>query len=108
MRQALSLVLAGGKYLPPEIVPSMENARSSSHLQRRHSHLAGPIDLTERQKDVLRLIAKGASNKNICRELGLAERTVKVHVTAVLRLLNVTSRTQAAIEAVRLGLADLD
>jgi len=70
--------------------------------------LAGPIDLTERQKDVLRLIAKGASNKNICRELGLAERTVKVHVTAVLRLLNVTSRTQAAIEAVRLGLADLD
>lgn len=108
MRQALSLVLAGGKYLPPEIVPSMENARSSSHLQRRHSHLAGPIDLTERQKDVLRLIAKGASNKNICRGLGLAERTVKVHVTAVLRLLNVTSRTQAAIEAVRLGLADLD
>ena len=107
MRQALSLVLAGGKYLPPEIVAT-EDSRSSTAAQRRRSQTAARLDLTERQKDVLRLIAKGASNKHICRELGLAERTVKVHVTAVLRLLNVTRRTQAAIEAMKLGLADTD
>jgi len=64
------------------------------------------LGLTARQLDVLRLIAKGAPNKVICRELGLAERTVKAHVTAVLRSLDVSSRTQAAVEAVRLGLAD--
>ena len=64
------------------------------------------LGLTDRQLAVLRLIAKGASNKLICRELELAERTVKAHVSAVLRALNVGSRTQAAVEAVRLGLAD--
>ena len=104
MRQALSLVLAGGKYLPPEIVAPAEDSRSA--VPRRTSPASARPDLTERQRDVLRLIAKGASNKHICRELGLAERTVKAHVSAVLRLLNVASRTQAAIEAVRLGLAD--
>jgi len=104
MRQALSLVLAGGKYLPPEIVAPAEDSRSA--VPRRTSPASARPDLTERQRDVLRLIAKGASNKHICRELGLAERTVKARVSAVLRLLNVASRTQAAIEAVRLGLAD--
>ena len=58
------------------------------------------------QAEVLKLIARGASNKGICRELGLAERTVKAHVTAVFRALKVTSRTQAAIEASKLGLVD--
>ena len=104
MRQAVSLVLAGGKYLPPEIVAPTEDSRSA--VSRRTLPASARPDLTERQRDVLRLIAKGASNKHICRELGLAERTVKAHVSAVLRLLNVASRTQAAIEAVRLGLAD--
>jgi len=65
------------------------------------------LGLSERQAEVLKLIARGASNKVICRELGLAERTVKAHVTAVLRALKVTSRTQAAIEASKLGLVDL-
>jgi DNA-binding NarL/FixJ family response regulator len=65
------------------------------------------LGLTDRQAQVLKLIARGASNKVICRELGLAERTVKAHVTAVFRALKVSSRTQAAIEASRLGLVDL-
>jgi DNA-binding NarL/FixJ family response regulator len=54
---------------------------------------------------VLALVMKGKSNKEICRELGLAERTVKAHLTAVLNALKVTSRTQAVIAAVKLGLA---
>lgn len=64
------------------------------------------LGLSARQAEVLKLIAQGVSNKLICRELGLAERTVKAHVTAVFRALKVTSRTQAALEAARLGLVD--
>jgi DNA-binding NarL/FixJ family response regulator len=66
------------------------------------------LGLSGRQAEVLKLIARGASNKVICRELGLAERTVKAHITAVFRALKVTSRTQAAIEASKLGLVDPD
>ena len=71
-----------------------------------HALSVEALGLSARQVVVLKLIAKGASNKIICRELGLAERTVKAHVTAVLRALKVTSRTQAAIEAGKLGLGD--
>jgi DNA-binding NarL/FixJ family response regulator len=53
---------------------------------------------------VLALLMKGRSNKQICRELGLAERTVKAHMSAVLNALKVSSRTQAVIAAGRLGL----
>ena len=105
MRQALLLVLAGGRYLPPELL-ARPGASLSSREPRQPTQQAAPLDLTDRQLAVLRPIAKGAPNKSICRELGLAERTVKAHVTAVLRALKVSSRTQAAVEAVRLGLAE--
>jgi DNA-binding NarL/FixJ family response regulator len=104
MAHALELVLAGGRYLPPEVLaPSGGSAVSTA---RKAPTSADALGLTDRQLDVLRLLAKGASNKAICRELGLAERTVKAHVTAVMRSLNVSSRTQAAVQAVRLGVAD--
>jgi DNA-binding NarL/FixJ family response regulator len=107
MRQALLLVLAGGKYLPPELLARSGASRSSTE-PRQPTLQAAPLDLTDRQLAVLRLLAKGAPNKSICRELGLAERTVKAHVTAVLRALKVSSRTQAAVEAVRLGLGECE
>ena len=103
MREAVRLVLAGGKYLPPAV---LAGTVVWSALQRKAIADAPTLGLTDRQLAVLRLIAKGASNKVICRDLGLAERTVKAHVTAVLRSLKVSSRTQAAVEAVRLGLAE--
>lgn len=62
------------------------------------------LGLTGRQADVLRLILRGLPNKLICRQLDLAEGTVKVHVSAVLRALGVRNRTQAVIAASRLGL----
>jgi len=102
MKHAIQLVLAGGKYLPPALLIDPETPPRSQ--KQRLSPAA--LGLTERQLAVLRLLANGASNKVICRELGLAERTVKAHVTAVMRSLNVSSRTQAAVEAVRRGLAD--
>lgn len=103
MLSALNLVLSGGKYVPAQAVSAAapgEQARS----RRRTADTIESLGLTGRQLDVLRLIAQGKSNKLICRELGLAERTVKAHISAVFRALNVTSRTQAALAAARLGI----
>jgi two-component system, NarL family, response regulator LiaR len=61
--------------------------------------------LTAREREVLELIAHGFSNKRIARELGIAEKTVKTHVGHVLAKLGVADRTQAALHAVRSGLA---
>jgi two-component system, NarL family, response regulator LiaR len=64
--------------------------------------------LTERETDVLRLIAGGRANKEIARDLGIGEKTVKTHVSSVLSKLGVQSRTQAALYAAQIGLAPLD
>jgi DNA-binding NarL/FixJ family response regulator len=63
-------------------------------------------DLTPRERDVLVLIAKGRSNKVIALELGVAEKTVKTHVSHILAKLDLTDRTQAALYAVRHGLVE--
>jgi NarL family two-component system response regulator LiaR len=62
--------------------------------------------LTPRERDVLTCVCRGMSNKQIARELGLAEKTVKTHVGHILAKLGVTDRTQAALLAVREGLAE--
>ena len=64
--------------------------------------------LTERELEVLRLIARGMSNKVIARELVVSEKTVKTHVSNILAKLHLADRTQAALYAVREGLAQLD
>ena len=61
------------------------------------------LGITDRQAEVLACILQGLPNKLICRRLDLAEGTVKIHVAAILRALNVHNRTQAVIEASRLG-----
>jgi DNA-binding NarL/FixJ family response regulator len=60
--------------------------------------------LTNRQLDVFRLLAEGLPNKLIARRLGLSEATVKLHVSAILRALGVRNRTEAVLQASRLGL----
>jgi DNA-binding NarL/FixJ family response regulator len=66
-----------------------------------------PIGFTQRQSDVLRLLVQGKPNKLICRDLALSEGTVKVHVSAILKALNVHTRTQAIVELARRGV-DVD
>jgi len=97
MLNALRLVLSGGRYLPPEILSGDGSAAAPpSSMDQVH--------LTDRQREVLALMVQGKSNKHICRELGLAEATVKIHVTAILRALRVTSRAQAIVVVNQLGL----
>jgi len=102
---ALRLVLAGSIYVPPEIAID-EGASHDTPPAGLCAEVASAAELglTHRQGQVLALVMKGRANKEICRELGLAERTVKAHLTAVLNALKVTSRTQAAVAATRLGL----
>ena len=86
---AVRLILAGGVYAPPALVgaTATQGAEASG--------------LTERQMDVVRLLARGLSNKAIARELGVSEGTVKVHLLAVFRVLDVRNRTSAVLAARR-------
>jgi len=104
--QALRLVLSGGIYLPPIALTARDEVGVPRLAEGASTARTVPRDLglTARQAQVLALILQGKPNKVICRELGLAEGTVKIHVAAILRALNVSTRTQAVIEASRLGL----
>lgn len=108
---ALKLILAKGIYLPPTIfLPSAPNRASASTSIKEEVRAKSPAELglTDRQIEVLYLILQGKSTKLICRELKLAEGTVKNHTVAVLRALNVTTRTQAVIAASQMGIRFAD
>lgn len=64
------------------------------------------VQLTPRELDVLRLVAKGMTNRAVCNELNLAEVTIKKHVQSIMGKMGVKDRTQAALRGVRLGLID--
>jgi DNA-binding NarL/FixJ family response regulator len=93
---AIRTILSGGRHVTSDLGPA---PRSIGGV---------PIDalgLTNRQSDVLRLLVQGKPNKLICRELNLSEGTVKVHVSAILKALNVHSRSQAIVELARRGIS---
>jgi DNA-binding NarL/FixJ family response regulator len=105
---ALQLIVAKGIYLPPSVflterapvAPPGATPRPPGATRATPSSLG----LTPRQADVLWLILEGKPAKMISRELNLSASTVKVHTSAVLRALNVTTRTQAVVAAGKLGL----
>lgn len=108
---ALQLVLSKGIYIPPEAflrdrslvgrVATRHDADESGSFKHTTPKELG---LTARQSDVLFLILQGKSAKAIAKDLSLSSSTVKIHTSAALRALNVTTRTQAVIAAGRLGL----
>ena len=101
---ALRLVLAGGLYIPVQALdgaaPPNETPPLAGDLRRR---LSATLGLTERQIEVLALVMEGKSNKAISRALSLAEHTVKNHMTAIFKALQVTSRTEAVIAVGKLN-----
>ncbi|MBA3868165.1 MAG: response regulator transcription factor [Anaerolineae bacterium] len=80
--------------------------KAAARLMREVRTPDNPETLTDRETDVLRLLALGQSNKEIAQTLSIGEKTVKTHVSNVLAKLSVTSRTQAALYAVRIGLVE--
>jgi DNA-binding NarL/FixJ family response regulator len=111
MLSALRLVFSGGVYIPPEILsrsappsaPSAPSAASGRRADGPAPTLPADLGLTARQVDVLALMMRGKSNKAICRLLNLAEPTVKNHVTAILKALKASNRTEAVIMVGALG-----
>lgn len=106
---AVNLVMSGGVYIPPELLnrklpDEFNEFRQAVELPEGKAVEENIKSLTPRQIDVLRCISQGMSNKQIAYALGLTEGTVKLHVTAILKILNVYNRTGAVVEASRLGL----
>jgi two-component system nitrate/nitrite response regulator NarL len=89
---AVRLVMNGDLYLPPLLLGDTETARQTNFPAREG--MGKPV-LTERQVAVLRLVGEGRSNKAISFELGLSEKTIKSHITAIFKILNVVNRTHA-------------
>src|SRR5262249_5419184 len=90
---ALQLVLSGNVYVPPLMLEARATAGSETPSAN------GITQLTERQIDVLRQLSEGLTNKEIANRLGISEKTIKTHVTAIFKMLNVTNRTQAVTAA---------
>ncbi|MBL8118213.1 MAG: response regulator transcription factor [Anaerolineae bacterium] len=80
--------------------------KAAARLMREVRAPESPESLTERETEVLRLLAKGLSNKEIAQQLVIGEKTVKTHVSNILSKLNLASRTQAALHAARIGLVE--
>lgn len=99
LHRAIRAAAEGRVYLAPE---------AALRLMREVRAPDGAQPLTEREAEVLQLVARGRSNRQIARSLYVEEKTVKAHVSSILRKLGMQSRTQAALYAVRDGLVSLD
>jgi len=96
LRRAIKAAAAGQVQLSPQAAARL--------LREIRTPEKSAEVLTERERDVLQLLAQGMSNKEISRTLNIAEQTVKTHVSHILDKLGVPSRTQAALYAIRIGL----
>ena len=92
---ALRLILAGGIYLPAQLLMRRQQNLSNRDNPASAAELKLSEQLTGRQFDALMLAVKGKSNKQIARELGVSEGTIKQHLSTAFRLLGVSNRTEA-------------
>jgi DNA-binding NarL/FixJ family response regulator len=105
---AINLVMAGGMYVPPEVL-QMSMQTSPEPMRELLASLSDDEEvdskiLTPRQKEVLNYLAEGLPNKEIAYRLGLSEGTVKIHITLILRALEVSNRLAAVRKAVQMGI----
>lgn len=95
LTQAIETVMAGGMHTPT----NYRKVKQENNTFDQDTCIAAFASLSERQREVCRLLAKGLSNKEIAFQCGLSENTVKVHVSAILRILSVDNRTQISVIA---------
>ena len=104
--QSLRLVVLGEKVFPTQLAPVIASEQLGPAMLEARTSSAKV--LSEREREILRCLVQGGSNKVIGSKLGIAESTVKVHLKAVLRKLNLSNRTQAAIWAMGHGLGRVE
>lgn len=104
LEQAINVAMSGGgNVLSPKVIQNLfESMEGGSGGEGSPARAAGA--LTQRETDILALLAEGKSNRDISRALFLSEKTVKAHLAAIFRKLSVTNRTQAAMAAVSMGI----
>jgi DNA-binding NarL/FixJ family response regulator len=99
---AVRTVATGGSLVQPVVTQRL--LQGLEHMQNNFASLDRPDPLTERETEILRLMAGGYSNKEIANSLGVAEGTVKNHVSNILSKLGVRDRTRAVLKAFELGI----
>ena len=106
LEQAIKVALSGGgNVLSPKVIQNLFESVDPNHAPGNGDAPHRPTSsLTQRETDILALLAEGKSNRDISRALFLSEKTVKAHLAAIFRKLNVTNRTQAAMAAVSMGI----
>jgi DNA-binding NarL/FixJ family response regulator len=105
LQQAIKVALSGGgNVLSPKVIQNLFESMESSNDERGDAHQRPASNLTQRENDILALLAEGKSNRDISRSLYLSEKTVKAHLAAIFRKLGVSNRTQAAMAAVSMGI----
>ena len=106
LEQAINVAISGGgNVLSPRVIQNLFESVDGPGRGENGDHGYRPIaSLTQRETDILALLAEGKSNRDISRGLFLSEKTVKAHLAAVFRKLGVTNRTQAAMAAVSMGI----
>ena len=100
LEAAVRTVGAGGAVLDPQVVPAVMDEMA------RSPEASGVEELTPREREVLGLLGRGLSNRELADALYVSEKTVKTHVSSILAKLRLSDRTQAALFAVRHGLAE--
>ena len=102
---ALRDIVAGKTVVAPDLAPILAKAVQGNSNEPKQQSQSPFSDLTPRETEILGLLAEGQSNKTIARNLGISDGTVKLHVKAILRKLDVHSRVEAAVMAVEQGLS---
>lgn len=103
MLAAVRLVMSGGVYVPPMLLAAVPGAAGGGDHRQLGSLDALRQLLTERQIEVLRLLSQGKPNKSIARDLNISEGTVKIHLAAIFRALDVRNRVEAVVASRKLA-----
>jgi len=104
LSQAINVALSGsGNVLSPRVIQNLFEEHEAAGRDPSANGRRGEYNLTQREHDILELLAEGRANREIAQRLYLSEKTVKAHLAAIFRKLGVTNRTQAAMMAVQMG-----